>query len=80
LEHGRSAKGSLTHLDARDVEVSFNLMNGRGEPARSGPKSANRRPRRNLVNDRVGQCENLRWQIKAERFGSFKIDHELKPR
>jgi hypothetical protein len=28
----------------------------------------------------IGHCENLRWQIEAERFRSFKIDHELELR
>jgi hypothetical protein len=34
----------------------------------------------NLFNDRVGQGENLRWQIEAERLRSFKIDYEFKLR
>ena len=37
---------------------------------------ANRRHRRDLFNDLVGHCENLRWQIEAERFRRFKIDHQ----
>ena len=39
---------------------------------------ANSRHRGDLFNDLVGHCKNLRWQIEAERFRGFKIDHELK--
>ncbi len=30
-----------------------------------------------LFNDLVGHGKNLRWQIEAEGFRGFKIDHEV---
>ena len=44
----------------------------------AGPyRWANRRHRGCLFNDLVGHCENVRWQIEAERFRGFEIDHEF---
>jgi hypothetical protein len=37
----------------------------------------NRRHHNDLFNDLIGHRENLRWQIEAERFRGFKIDHQL---
>jgi len=33
-----------------------------------------------LFDDLIGHCENLRWQIKAERLRGSKIDHQLELR
>ena len=36
-----------------------------------------RRHQGDLFNDLVGQCDNVRWQIEAERFRGFEIDYQF---
>jgi hypothetical protein len=40
-------------------------------------KKDNGRNDRDLFNDLIGHCENLRRHIEAERFRGLKIDHQL---
>ena len=44
---------------------------------RNWSRWANGRHHGDLFNDLVGYCENIRWQIEAERFRGLKIDHEF---
>jgi hypothetical protein len=40
-------------------------------------KKDNGRNDRDLFNDLIGHCENLRRHIEAERFRGLKIDHQF---
>jgi hypothetical protein len=78
----RRATASAEFADIRRVQADVRSTPDSGHQSRATSCLlwANRRHHLYLFNDSVGQRQNLRWQIEAERFRSLKIDHEFKLR
>ena len=72
--------GSKTEVAPLERHVRSSPENGHRSTVLACPLSAKRRHYGDLFNDRVGHCEDPRWQIEAKLFRRFEIYYELELR